>query len=241
MRNAISSILFAFVCVLAIGGNANAQPAPSAPINPFAYLVAAPAPAADKPLMELKCNAPGASSCDAQLIVNGPVAGITPPAPAAQPAPAVTPPPAPAPAPVVVTDAESCSVGWCPLTTVASWVAGIGGILLETVIVLGLLALVAGAVYYFLVRRYERRHDRAWHRRAASLRGWYESAVEAARQEGLDPAAQTVWRRRARRRYGRLLGHHEAAGAVPGINEVPVPPPLQWTGDDAEDHDEPPA
>lgn len=166
----------------------------------------------------------------AELVIN---IGGSAPVPQ-QPAAAVQTPTAnPAPAPA----AEECSTPWCTLLRIASVIAAIGAYLLEALLVFAVLA----GLWYVLRRCGERRHDQTWHRRAARLRGWYEDALEASQQEGLDHAARSIWRRRARRRYARLLGHHEAAGVRPAVNTIPVPAPLTWDGADPADADEPPA
>lgn len=204
------------------------------PAAPAVVTTAAPTVAPAAPSPPIPCQ-PGLT-CTAQEIPSGQKVGAIVITDTRPPCPTGNCPPVAAIAP-----AETCTMGWCLFTTVASYIGAIGTYALEIGLVgLGVIALL-GYIWYRMRRFRECRHDRRWHHRAARLRGWYEEALEAANQEGLDDATRTMWLRRVRRRHARMAGHHEAAGVAPAMPALPAPPPAVWPGTSVDDVDEPAA
>ncbi|MDO8505788.1 MAG: hypothetical protein Q7S48_04400 [bacterium] len=100
-------------------------------------------------------------------------------------------------APAIVEPAETCTMGWCPFTTAASYI-GAGGVLgLE---IIGIVAVLLTAAYFFFRWLPERfRRDRKWNKKAARLNGRWRSAARrsAAEPDDMDlvESMETAWAR----------------------------------------------
>ncbi len=202
MRTLISSILLALV--LAVGNtDVNAQSAPTALVASGAAALA-PAPTAN---FTVNSTPSGGATVvgdlpNADLHLHFGAASVT-----EKPAPAT---PAQS-TPVAVNDAETCSVGWCPLIKTGSWLAAAGIIILEIGLGLALLSLIVGGAFYFLRRLRERRMDHERRLRLGTLRGRAQVA-EFRRQRAVDAnddAGINLWGLRSIMRHNKYLAELE--------------------------------